>query len=267
MKMTAESEDVLKALSSSTRRTIMKQISEKGSATYTEIMHVLKLDPALMSGTFNYHLKELNEAGLIQRTNGEYRITDLGKKALILVDQVAKDVKVDQYGVLSAVMSMSPSKELSLFSSQMGMMVGTIFSILCLIPFLIEYGTGSLVFWLSGITLVLAVAVTLAFVAKMVDILRKFKVGFSVIVFLSSNWFFIRSPNRNRFFIITMALVGTVITGMLAILLPYTGEVQLFSIGWYGLIVPALCLSILTGVLYLRAKQRANRLEEDNHGQ
>jgi predicted transcriptional regulator len=66
--MNSKSEDVLKALSSSTRRTIMRQISEKGSATYTEIMHVLNLDPSLMSGKFNYHLKELNEAGLIERT-------------------------------------------------------------------------------------------------------------------------------------------------------------------------------------------------------
>ncbi|MDF1537932.1 MAG: helix-turn-helix domain-containing protein [Candidatus Thorarchaeota archaeon] len=93
--MNSESENVLKALSSSTRRTIMRQVSEKGSATYTEIMHVLGLDPSLMSGKFNYHLKELNEAGLIERVNSDYKITDLGKKALILVDQVAKESKVD----------------------------------------------------------------------------------------------------------------------------------------------------------------------------
>ena len=85
MKMNSDSESVLKALSSSTRRAIIRQISEKGSATYTEIMQVLGLDPTQMSGKFNYHLKELTEAGLIERTNGEYRITDLGKKSLIYV--------------------------------------------------------------------------------------------------------------------------------------------------------------------------------------
>lgn len=50
--MTSESEDVLKALSSSTRRTIMRQISERGSATYTEIMQVLDLDPSVWKRIF-----------------------------------------------------------------------------------------------------------------------------------------------------------------------------------------------------------------------
>ena len=132
--MNSESENVLKALSSSTRRTIMRQISEKGSATYSEIMRVLDLNPSLMSGKFNYHLKELHEVGLVERINSEYRITDLGKRALILVDQVTDDAKVDRYGVLSAVMSMSPRKELELFLSQMGMIVGLLISVLGIIP-------------------------------------------------------------------------------------------------------------------------------------
>ena len=135
MRMTSESENVLKVLSSSTRRTIMRQISEKGSATYTEIMNVLNLDPSLMSGTFNYHLKELHESGLVERTNGEYRITDLGKRALILVDQVAKDTKIDQYGVLSAVLSMNSRQELSLFMNQIGMIVGFVLMGFSFIPF------------------------------------------------------------------------------------------------------------------------------------
>jgi len=263
--MTSESENVLKALSSSTRRTIMRQISGKGSATYTEIMQVLNLDPSLMSGTFNYHLKELNEAGLIERTNGEYRITDLGKRALILVDQVAKDVKIDQYGVLSAVMSMSPRKELGLFMSQMGMMIGFVLTILSIVPFVLGYGSGTLVFWLASISLTLSLVLAIGSIAKMINIIRKFRVGFSVMLFLSTSWFFIRSPNRNSFFVITMLSIGAIIAGALAFLLPYSGEMLLFTLQWYSLISSAIGSAILSFVLSIRAKKKADRLEELNN--
>jgi len=260
MKMTSEPENVLKALSSSARRTIMRQISEKGSATYTEIMHVLNLDPSLMSGTFNYHLKELNEAGLIERIGGEYRITDLGKRALILVDQVAKDVKIDQYGVLSAVMSMSPRKELGLFASQMGMLIGALMSILS-IPLAIGYGTDLLALWLSRVSLLVFLALGAVSAAKMIWIIRKFRVGFSAVLFLSYYWFFIRSANRNQFFAIMMLTVGTIIAGALAFLLPYTGEMAIFTIEWYSLVSVAVGLATLTVILSVRAKRRADHLE------
>lgn len=260
--MSSKSEDVLKALSSSTRRTIMRQISEKGSATYTEIMHVLNLDPNLMSGKFNYHLKELNEAGLIERTNGEYRITDMGKKALILVDQVAKESKVDKYGVLSAVMSMSPRKELELFMSQMGMMTGFVFFLISLIPIIIRHVIVSSYLVLSYVVLPVSLLVALLSTVKMVGIIRRFRVGFSSILFLSSNWFFIRSPNRNSFFVITMFLVGAIVACILGIVLPYTGEIQLFSLQWYGLITSSFGSAILASVFSIRAKRKADRLEE-----
>ncbi len=78
-----EREQVLKALSNSTRRVILKQIVTRRGATYTELMELLSLNPDLESGGFNYHLKELTVAGLLERTNGFYRITDLGEKALV----------------------------------------------------------------------------------------------------------------------------------------------------------------------------------------
>jgi len=262
MKMNSESENVLKALSSSTRRTIMRQISEKGSATYTEIMHVLDLDPSLMSGKFNYHLKELSESGLVERTNGEYRITDLGKRALILVDQVAKDVKIDRYGVLSAVMSMSPTKELELFTSQMGIMVGFLVAILSIIPFGMGYGTESFIFWISGISIFSALALAIVSSAKFIRIVRRYKLGVSVFVFMSSNWFFIRSANRNSFFIITMLTIGAFVTGALAFLLPYSGEILMYSLEWFSLIVPAINSGLLTIGLLIRARRKAHQLEE-----
>ena len=260
--MNSKSEDVLKALSSSTRRTIMRQISEKGSATYTEIMHVLNLDPSLMSGKFNYHLKELNEAGLIERTNGDYKITDLGKRALILVDQVAKDVKIDSYGVLSAVMSMSPRKELQLFLSQLGLIIGIVATLLGVIPLVLSYGTWDLVFWLSGMMTLVGFAVLIVSITKMVGIIRKYRLGFSSMVFLSANWFFIRSPNRNNFFFITLLVIGAVFSVALAFLLPYSGEIQLFSLEWIGLITSSIGSALLFTLFLIRAKRKAIRLEE-----
>ena len=259
--MNTESEDVLKALSSSTRRTIMRQISDKGSATYTEIMHVLGLDPSLMSGKFNYHLKALNETGLIERTNGEYKITDLGKRALILVDQVAKDVRIDQYGVLSVVMSMSPRKELVLFMSQLGMMAGFLFTVLSFISLILHYDSGSLWFWLSGLALTFSLLLAIRSTVTMIGILRNFKLGLSVLVFLSSNWFFIRSPNRNYFFAITMLVVAAIVPGALSILLPSVGEMLFFSLEWIGLVISAVTSACLVVFFSVRAKRKADRLE------
>lgn len=265
--MSTENEDVLKALSSSTRRTIMKQISEKGSATYTEIMNVLGLDPSLMSGKFNYHLKELSEAGLIERTNSEYRITDSGKRALIFVDQVAKEAKgeakVDQYGVLSAVMSMSAGKELDLFASQMGIIFGVMFTMFSIFTEL-NYGAGNLSFWLGRITLPIALMLAIISTANMIRILKKFNVGFSVLLFLSSDWFFIRSPNRNIFFGIGITAVIAAICSFFTIILPFVGEIAMFSIQWYGLILGTIGFSVLAFTLSIRAKRKADHLDAIN---
>ena len=265
--MNSESENVLKALSSSTRRTIMRQISEKGSATYSEIMRVLDLDPSLMSGKFNYHLKELHEVGLVERINSEYRITDLGKRALILVDQVTDDAKLDRYGVLSAVMSMSPRKELDLFLNQMGMIVGLMISGLSTIPLVLTYGTWGIEFWLFSIIEILALAFGLIAGAKMIGIIRKYKLGFSSFVFLSSNWFFIRSPNRNNFFVASFLTIGFFIGIALGFLLPYTGEMVLLSLEWNGIISSAMVSGLLSITVLIRAKRKAEQLEELGHEQ
>jgi DNA-binding transcriptional ArsR family regulator len=267
MKMTFESENVLKALSSTTRRTIMRQISEKGSATYTEIMHVLDLDPSLMSGKFNYHLKELQDVGLIEKMNGEYRITDLGKRALILVDQVAKDVKIDQYGVLSAVMTMSPRKEMSLFLNQNGMIAGSMVAILSIIPLVLNYGVWDIISWISLATTIVGFVIFIVSSAKMVGIIRKYKLGISSMVFLSSNWFFIRSPNRNNFLIITMFTVGFFVSLCLGFILPYVGEMEWFSLQWIGLIISSISSGLLSLVFLNRANRKAKRLEEISNEQ
>jgi DNA-binding HxlR family transcriptional regulator len=280
MRMTSESENVLKALSSSTRRTIMRQISEKGSATYTEIMNVLNLDPSLMSGTFNYHLKELHESGLVERTNGEYRITDVGKRALILVDQVAKDTKIDQYGVLSAVMSMDPRQELRLFMNQIGMIVGFVLMIFSLIPFSrlfnspdFGFGLGAIsfpmavVFWIGVISFPISIVFTVRTGSNVLEIVNKFRLGFSAILFLSTSWFFIRSPNRNSFFIITLMTIATIIAGALTFLLPMSGRIFLYTPESYNLILITSVSTILTFAFAIYIKRKLDRLEESDSEQ
>ncbi|MDF1537933.1 MAG: hypothetical protein P1Q69_03430 [Candidatus Thorarchaeota archaeon] len=160
---------------------------------------------------------------------------------------------------------MSPRKELTLFASQMGMMIGFIFTILSIIPMGINYGTENIAFWLGAGLFSFSIVLATVSVAKMIGIIRKLKVGFSVILFLSTNWFFIRSPNRNSFFLITMFAVGSVISGALSIILIYAGEIALYSIPWFSLISGSIGSAVLTFVLSVRAKRKADRLEELNN--
>ena len=267
MKMNSNSENVLKALSSTTRRTIMRQISVKGSATYTEIMLVLNLDPSLMSGTFNYHLKELSGAGLIEKTDGEYSITDLGRRALILVDQVVKDVKVDRYGVLAAVMSMNPRTELALFTSQVGLMLGFLAAIFGGIGIALSYERWDFEFLGSSTVMFTGLALFIISTARMVRMIRQYKLGFSSMVFLSLNWFFIRSANRNNFFIVTFLLAGFVVTLALSLLLPYSGVMTIFSLEWYELLASSIVTGLLSCIFFMRALRKANQLEETTREQ
>lgn len=239
----------------------MRQISEKGTATYTEIMQVLGLDPSLMSGKFNYHLKELTEAGLIERLNGDYMITDLGKKALILVDQVGRDVKIDQYGVLSAVMSMSPKRELDLFLYQMGTVFGLFVGVFSLVAAVLTYGVSWTLFWPSVALGLAALVIALRSTWKMVGIIRKMKLGLSSLVFLQLNWFLIRSPNRNGFLIITFFAIGSFVNGFLFLLLSYSGELALYSLQWVGMLLGTIFTTLLTIALTARVRSRTLQLE------
>ncbi len=193
-------EGILKALSNSTRREIIRMISEKGSASYTEMMQVLGLDPSLESGTFNYHLKELAEAGLIESINGEYRISTLGRNALILIDQVRKEPQVDRYGVLSAAISMSPREELQLFKAQLGTGLGfaiIVFSIAAMwmtVAFMNQLG-----FVVAFVSFSVSIGIIVSSVSKLIHLAGKYELGLSVLLFISESWFLMRSPNRGNF--------------------------------------------------------------------
>ncbi|NPD90178.1 MAG: helix-turn-helix domain-containing protein [Asgard group archaeon] len=269
--MSSESENVMKALSSSKRREMMNHISEKGSATYTELMEVLGFDQS-MSGTFNYHLKELNEAGLIERTNGDYTITDAGKKALIFVDEIARETKeearADRFGVFSAVLAIQPASELNLFISQMGMLLAMVISFigvfgivkLNMITRMLHEKIGDNVVWIGGIVLAIGLLlfiVSLVYFIRIIMKLKLHKVGLSLFLFLGREWFLIRSPNRGRYFILSITSIGAI-----ACLGVITFSFK--PAPWLALGIGCAVFTILTIVLFFLIKRRINMKEKEN---
>ena len=203
----------------------MSQIATKGRAPYSQIMQVIGLDPSQESGTFNYHLKELAEVGLIERVDGEYRITDLGKKALILLDQVRQEPQVDRYGVLSAAISMSPMEEIYLFRSQMGLGIGIVFTLLSGVFILLSSNPLRLDLLLAVILLSVSILTLFASSLSMVRIARKYDLGLSVLLLLGYDWFLMRSPNRGSFLAFSAFAglsLGSVITYLLLV---YSGTI------------------------------------------
>ncbi|MHA2432988.1 MAG: winged helix-turn-helix domain-containing protein [Candidatus Thorarchaeota archaeon] len=221
-------EGVLKALSNSTRRRIMSQIATNGSATYSQIMQVLGLDPSLESGTFNYHLKELTEVGLIERIDTEYRITDLGKRALILVDQVRREPQVDRYGVLSAAISMSPMEEIHLFRSQMGVSFGFVFTLFSPVLMLLSSDPSRLDLLMAVVLFSVSIITLFASSLSLVRFARKYDLGLSVLLLIGPDWFLVRSPNRGSYLALG-AIAGINLGSVLVyLILVYSRSIPVF---------------------------------------
>jgi hypothetical protein len=84
-----EIEDVIiQGLGHSARRTVLKIVdSTPNGASYTELLGELRLS----TGKLNYHLGQLE--GLIEKNNERrYVLTPLGKKAIGLLNSIARDV-------------------------------------------------------------------------------------------------------------------------------------------------------------------------------
>lgn len=82
---------VFDAASSPLRMQMLRLLTSKGPLSYTEIMFSLKLDPLRDAGKFVYHLRNLQEAGLLayDKESKKYSLTELGG---IVVD-FARDVE------------------------------------------------------------------------------------------------------------------------------------------------------------------------------
>lgn len=253
---------MLKALSNSTRREIIHLIATKGSASYSQIMQVLGLDPSLESGTFNYHLKELIEVGLIESVNGEYRITALGRNALILIDQVRDEPRVDKYGVLSAALSMTPREELQLFKAQMGSGLGFTIMILSIIAMLVTVNFGNQVGFVAAfVSFALSIGVLMSSVTKLIQLARKYNLGLSVLLFISENWFLLRSPNRGNFLALSVFAVISVTFSAFYLFLAGTGIIAWISAPGVALLMITIFTIPCTLILADTAIKKVEELE------
>ncbi|TXT57924.1 MAG: conserved membrane protein of unknown function [Candidatus Thorarchaeota archaeon] len=261
--MKSDSEDVLKALTNSTRRAIMRQIARKGSASYSEMMKVLGLDPYLMSGKFNYHLKELTEVGLIEKVDDEYRISELGKKAMILLDQVQEDRKIDKYGVLSAVLSLSSKQEVSLFMNQMGLVFGLMGTIFSIIFMGISIDEGIFGWQVASVFALISILTLGRSMIKVGSMIRNLKVGLSAILFFQTDWFLIRSPNRNNFLAVIISSITGLVLTILVIALSYSGPLVIPSLEAIIMMVSGF-VSLAVAVIYIRRAYRHAELLEEN---
>lgn len=257
-----EKESVLKALSNSTRREIMRQIVAKQGATYTQMMEILGLDPSLKSGRFNYHLKELVDAGLIFQLDGVYKISELGEKALILIDQVSKESKIDRYGVLYAAISMNPREELRLFKSQFAigpgfvtLMLGIIFNLIPqtnqLLDLIISAG-----FIITGIILLGYALWNLG------GFMRRYGLGLSSLLLIDSSWFLIRSPNRGNFIVMMLFGMIGIFSSLVSFVLSYTATISIISLGGFVLI----CIMSFSWILFIIFMMKTTRNIEQLEG-
>jgi len=82
---------VFDAASSSLRMQMLRLLTSRGPLSYTEIMFSLKLDPLRDAGKFVYHLRNLQEAGLIlfDKEAKKYSLTELGG----IVVNFARDIE------------------------------------------------------------------------------------------------------------------------------------------------------------------------------
>lgn len=252
---------VLKALSNSTRREIVKEIVARGGATYTEMMEVLGLNPSVDSGRFNYHLKELADAGLIRRSNTLYRITDLGKKALILIDQVGKDAKIDRYGVLHAAISMNPREEFRLFKGQFGLVIGFFAMVFGVILGRAPSNVGPLETGLSASLIIASFFILGWSLWTMGSIVVHYKLGLSSLLLLDSDWFLIRSPNRGTFMLMIISGIAGILLAGVTFALIDSGVVSLVSPGNFVLVGTEVIIWMAFIGLMMKAARRVELLE------
>jgi DNA-binding transcriptional ArsR family regulator len=90
--MTADLESLHKILKDPTRRKIILSINEKGSLSYTDLMHAIGVSS---TGTLNYHLKILADL-LTKDDTGQYLLTEKGKTASRLLLEFPEQANQEQ---------------------------------------------------------------------------------------------------------------------------------------------------------------------------
>ena len=257
---TTTSEVVIKAISNEIRRNIIRLLIDK-QLSYTEIAHLLNFELRRESGKFNFHLKELVQAGLIDNTTTDetYKLTDKGTEVYYLLLDIEKDREIDPHGLMTALIKLEGKKEFFFFVAVLAIVAGLQALLIGLVGL---FGLG---FYLqiqivggilSAIGLVIFVWGVMTYSRILNELLagrsRSSRIA-SAIFFLSVEWYFIRGTHRLAYlFALFFGLLGW-ITGLLTMLLgtaKYVGREQVG--GELYVIASIAAISLLAGLLQLR---------------
>jgi hypothetical protein len=81
---------VLKIISNPIRKTIIQSL-EGTSMIFSDVMRVCGLDPNFDTGPFYYHLSMLVDAGLVEKVDSEYLLTNLGSTTSTLISTLQRE--------------------------------------------------------------------------------------------------------------------------------------------------------------------------------
>lgn len=77
-----------KVLNNEMRRQIIRHLGREKTATFTQIMNLLELDPLWQCGTIGYHLNLLVDSGVVRKYEDGYVLTSRGRSLAVLIDKM-----------------------------------------------------------------------------------------------------------------------------------------------------------------------------------
>jgi len=238
--MKAENEKIngiLKALNNELRRKILLLLSTCGKLRYSEIMYKLNMSPESDSGWFAYHIKTLIDADLIRRDNGNYYLSRIGRRAVLLIEEIGKPEESISIKLFEGLARMTIIDEIKATWALLTFLFGVLF-----IGYYMQYAPGNLIFCLLG-TLSLIASIVLY-----VSLAVSLKSIYCLPIFFNLYWIFMR-PRRWKE-ISTIILSGCLsIFFFLRPLKPNDFNLNLFLSAFF------ITVSILLSVLLLRAKK------------
>ena len=229
---------ILKALNNKLRREILLLLSTYGRLRYSEIMHKLNLSPENDSGWFAYHIKTLMDADLIKRGNGSYYLSRIGKKAVLLMEEIGKPEESISIKLFEGLARMTIADEIKATWALLTFLFGVLF-----IGFYAEYASENLILCLLGILSLIASIVLY------VSLAVSLKSIYCLPIFFNLYWIFMR-PRRWK------EISTIILSGCLSIFL-FLRPLKLNNFN-LNLILSAFffMVSILLSVLLLRAKKK-----------
>lgn len=121
--------DILKALNNELRRKILILLFTHGKFRYSDLMHELGMSPESDSGWFAYHIKTLLDAGLIKRDNGNYYLSRIGRRAVLLIEEIGKPEESISIRVIEGLLRMEIIDEIKATWALLNFLFGVILCI------------------------------------------------------------------------------------------------------------------------------------------